>query len=137
MHVRHHRWMDGIAMLRLLDVLDAHSALLLQRHRELLPPHAPLLLKAAACNPHLLHRHTLRVLPLLVARATLPQLLGYVLDLPAMAAAQDTALRREVHAGSVYVWAHSTRGGLAAPRKSMGACVHNFCLVLMYLCMTC
>lgn len=120
-HVCINRWMDGVAMLRLLDVLDAHSALLLEHHPQLLPTNAPLLLKAAAWNPHLLGQHIRRVLPLLVARDTLPQLLAYALDMPAMAAAQDGALTKEVRAGSVYAWPRWQAPHSSSVRKSMGA----------------
>lgn len=122
------RWMDGMAMLRVLDVLNAHSTLLLQHHPLLLPPHAPLFLKAAAWNPHLLHRHALRTFPLFLAQPTLPQLLAYVLDVPTMAAAQDTVLTKDVHAASAYAWLQA-RGqvGLQAVsgRRSMGAIVDD------------
>lgn len=111
-----------MGMLRLLDVLNAHCTLLLEHHPQLLPTHAPLLLKAASWNPHLLGRHTLRALPLMVVRDTLPQLLAYVLDMPAMAAAQDTTMSKEAQVGSVYMWPrwqHAPQG--TAVRRSMGA----------------
>lgn len=38
-------WIDGVGMLKLLDVLHAHEALLLQHCCDVLPMHAPVLLK--------------------------------------------------------------------------------------------